>query len=279
LLDALFRSPWVGYGWGQIPWAQLTVATEHPNLMGIYPYSHNEFLDLLLWCGIPLGLLIIAALFISIGRFILAIRNARDLVLCVFVLVVGNHAMVELPLAFGYFLFPTGLVVGVLLYRLGPAALFQTRKWAAYVLCLLGLSVLVLIVRDYVEIEQSYQTLRLAWLHDRRAPDPPPPKVLLLTQWRDYVKYSWLQPTTNMRAEDIEGLRRVVGNNPNLQLFHKMAMTLALNHQPEEAKLWLRRMCKVVDKSQCLLVKDFWATQALKYPEIAATPWPDIQLE
>jgi hypothetical protein len=38
-------------------------------------------------------------------------------------------------------------------------------------------------------------------------------------------------------------------------------------------------MCKVVDKSQCLLVKDFWATQALKYPEIAATPWPDIQLE
>ncbi|PIW09923.1 MAG: polymerase, partial [Comamonadaceae bacterium CG17_big_fil_post_rev_8_21_14_2_50_60_13] len=64
----------------------------------VFSHSHNLFLDLVLWCGIPFGLFVSLYLIRWFWLRLRAVRCAEDAVLMLFLLVVGNHAMLELPL-------------------------------------------------------------------------------------------------------------------------------------------------------------------------------------
>lgn len=273
-VDAAWREPLWGYGWGQVVLAQMAVAAEHPHLQGVYLYAHNLFLDLVLWCGIPLGLLISVSLIAWFWRRLRAVNKAEDAVLMLFLLVVANHALLELPLHHAYFLLPVGMVMGALHTRLGARPLMQTGRWTLVVLWLLASTLLTLIVRDYARAEESYQNLRMEWSGIKLKTPASPPEVLLLTQWQDYIRYARFEPRAGLRPEELDWVRHVTGMFPNVVFFNKLATTLALNQQGEEAQLWLTRMCKVVPASQCLAAKAAWARQALSSPDIAAVPWP-----
>ena len=113
-IDAALQQPVFGYGWYQGSLAQLASAIDHPSLQGLYSHSHNLFLDLVLWCGIPGGLLVIAVLLVWFGRQLRAVRTAESALLVLFLVGVGIHAMLELPLHYAYMLLPCGLVMGAL---------------------------------------------------------------------------------------------------------------------------------------------------------------------
>ena len=66
----------------------------------------------------------------------------------------------------------------------------------------------------------------------------------------------------------------MVGLYPSAGFFQRVAVALALNRQPEEAVLWLRRACHVVSQAQCAALKVAWENQALTRVEIKAVPWP-----
>ena len=83
-LDAAWRAPLWGYGWNQIASAQMAVAADHPALHVIFLHSHNLFLDLILWCGVPLGLLTSVCLLAWFWRRLKAVNNAENLVLMLF---------------------------------------------------------------------------------------------------------------------------------------------------------------------------------------------------
>jgi O-antigen ligase len=274
-LDAIWQRPFFGYGWNQVVVAQLTVATEHPNLRGVFSSSHNLFLDLVLWCGIPLGLLISVCLLWWFWKRLRAVDSAENAVLLLFLLVVVNHAMLELPLQHAYFLLPAGMVMGALHARMDVRPLLQTGRWALVVLWLAATTLLSLIIRDYFRVEQSYQILRMEWESIKITMPVGPPEVLLLTQWRDYIGYARFEPKTGLTEEELDRMRNVTTLFPNIITLHKLATSLALNQQPEEARLWLARMCKVVPDAQCHAAKKVWAKQSLRSPEIAAIPWPD----
>jgi len=273
-VDAAWQSPFLGYGWNQGLLAQMAVATAHPHLHGAFPYSHNLFLDLVLWCGIPLGLLLSMSLLWWFWKRLRAVQCAENAVLMLFLLVVANHAMLELPLYFAYFLFPVGMVMGVLNTRLGARPLFVVGRWASIGLWLVATTLLALLIRDYSRIEPSYQTLRLEWQGFKITIPTGPPDVLLLTQWRDYIYYARFEPKAGLNKEELAWMRNVTGLFPNIVFLHKLATALALNQCPEEAKLWLQRMCKIAPEDQCQAVEKKWAKQSLKIPEIAAIPWP-----
>jgi O-antigen ligase len=102
--DAILQRPWTGYGWAPLGHAQLAVATVHPPLEMTFQHAHNLFLDLMLWCGVPLGLsasLLILWWLISVIKRVGSIDNA---ILVAFILVLGNHSMLEFPLYYAYFL-------------------------------------------------------------------------------------------------------------------------------------------------------------------------------
>ena len=98
--------------------------------------------------------------------------------------------------------------------------------------------------------------------------------MLLLTQWRDYIKFARMDPKSGVSEAELAWMRHLTGLFPGGIFFHKFATFLALNHRPEEAQLWLQRMCKTVPVQECHDAETIWEKQALKYPEVAAVPWP-----
>ena len=273
-IDAVGQRPFFGYGWNQTVLAQMAVATEHPHLHGVFVYSHNFFLDLVLWCGIPLGLSVSIFLLGWFWKRLCAVKTAEDAVFVIFLLVVANHAMLELPLYYAYLLLPVGLVMGALDTRLGARPVVMTGRLLGIGLWCVATTLLALLIRDYARVESSYQTLRLEWSHFKMTLPVAPPKVVLLTQWHDYIKFARMEPKAGLSTEELEWMRGLTGLYPGGVFFHKLATVLALNHQPDEAKLWLQRMCKVVPADDCTSVKTVWARQSIQYPEIAAIPWP-----
>jgi O-antigen ligase len=103
-LDAASRHPWVGYGWNQTMFAQVEAAADHPYLPGVFSYAHNLFLDLVLWCGIPLGACTALFLLRWIWKQFRKVDSIRGALFFLFIVVIANHAMLENPLYFGYFL-------------------------------------------------------------------------------------------------------------------------------------------------------------------------------
>ena len=272
--DASWRQPLQGYGWGQVVLAQMAVAADHPHLRGVYLYAHNLFLDLILWCGIPMGLLLTLFLLGWFGRRLMAVRNAENAVLLLFLLVIGNHALLELPLYHAYFLLPVGLVMGAISMRMDVKPWLQTGRWALWSLALVAATLLVLLIRDYARVENSFQKLRMEWSGIRLSEPARPPEVLLLTQWNDYLRYARFEPRPGLDDTALDWARHVTGMFPNAVFFHKLAATLALNRQPDEARHWLQTMCKVVQEAQCRAVEVAWSRQAQQSPELAAVNWP-----
>ena len=54
-LDAVGERPWLGYGWDQAMSAHLAAGDRHPLVGHLFGQTHNLFLDLIVWCGVPLG--------------------------------------------------------------------------------------------------------------------------------------------------------------------------------------------------------------------------------
>lgn len=274
-IDAALRHPFFGYGWNQVGMAQLTAALDHPSLRVVFGHSHNLFLDLMLWCGIPFGLFVSIYLVRWLWQCLRAVRRAEDAILLLFLLVVGNHAMLELPLHYAYFLLPVGLVMGTLNMRLGVRPILIVGRWSVFAVWLVSVALLGLLIRDYSRVESSYQDLRFEWAHIKYEIRGEPPKVLLLTQLREFIRLARFEPSSGMSVDDLDWMRKVSNANPSTGGFLKLATALAMNKQTEEALLWLKRVCKIVSESQCAAVKAAWARQSLTDPLIAAVPWPN----
>jgi O-antigen ligase len=275
LLDAVRQRPWFGYGWNQVALAHMAVASEFAPLHQVFTYSHNLFLDLVLWCGIPLGLLTSIALVWWLLKRLYAVQNAENAILLLFLLLLANHAMFELPLYYAYFLLPAGLIMGSLHTRLDVRPVLLIGRWVLFVFWFGATTLLVTIIRDYTHIEPSYQTLRMEWARIKITMPVGPPDVILLTQWRDYIKFARVEPKPGITAGELEWMRNVTGLYPSAILIHKMASVLALNQRPEEAQRWLKKLCKVAAEEDCLTAKTIWSKQSLQYPSIAAVAWPD----
>jgi hypothetical protein len=278
-IDAALQQPWFGYGMNQVRMAHMTVAPYHPDMHSVFAQAHNLFLDLVLWFGIPLGLLCTVYLLRWLWRYGRAIVRAEDAVLLMVVVIVGNHAMLELPLHYAYFLLPTGLILGILNTRVSVAPSkisFQLpRMMLIGLLC--GLSFLfIVVVRDYFRIEDSYRSLRFELANFKYQVRGKEPDVILLTDWRDYIRMVRMDPMKPLSEAELVWVRNVVSVLPSPGGFYKLAAALALQNKPQEAQLWLMRLCKMESKDQCDGVRSDWQLKALEHPELLSVDWIPI---
>jgi O-antigen ligase len=274
-LDAVAKAPWIGYGWNQGSMAHLTVAADHAPLNILFPYSHNLFLDLILWCGIPIGLVLSLALVAWAWRRMRAVCDGQSAMLFMMLLVVGNHALLELPLHHAYMLLPVGLIIGALDWRLRATAFtFNAARlqWPLTIVCTL---VLAGIVRDYLRVEASHLALRFEQANFKLPVPPAAPEVLLLDQLRAPITLARLNPTPADALAYVDWMRRIAWIYPNAGTVHKLASSLAWVGQPDEAATWLRRMCAVSPPPDCSAVRAAWKSQAMADQAIAQVPWPE----
>lgn len=274
-VDAALQHPLFGYGWNQIGLAQLTVALAHPSLQVLHAHSHNLFLDLVLWCGIPLGLLVTLALIRWFWTKFLRVRNAEEAVLLLCLLIIANHAMLELPLHYAYFLLPCGLLVGALNARIDSTPVTSVGRWGFLLIWLTAVGLLSLIVRDYLSVEDSYQELRFEQARIRTNGPPAPPDVILLTQFREFIRLARFEPGKDIDQPDIDWMRRVAMTFPGTATLPKLALGLALHGQEIEAIQSLEKACKIESASGCATVRQYWRDQTKVHPEIARVAWPN----
>lgn len=273
-VSAALERPWFGYGWTEVGHAQLAVASGFPSLYSTFGHSHNLFLDLVLWTGFPLGLLVAGALVWWFVSRIRAVTEAKNAILLMFLGVVGIHAMLEFPLHYAYFLLPTGMVMGVLNHRLGGKPVFTTPRWTLLGLWLMAAVLLTSIIRDYFRIESSFQTVRFELARIGTLPVGDPPDVLLLTQLRERIAYMRYEVKSGMTPEELDWLIKVVNAYPGGGVAYKAARALALNNRPAEAQQWLKKVCKISSPQECDLIKRVWAQDGRADPLIAAVVWP-----
>ena len=275
-LDAVWQHPWWGYGWNQLAVAQLEVAKNHPTLTSFFIHSHNLFLDLVLWCGIPIGAAVSAALLGGLLRQIRRVANAEDAILVLFLGVVGLHAMVELPLHHGYLLLPTGLVIGMLNERQHFYVVWSSSRWAVLTL-LLGTTLLLgAIMRDYLHVDESFRTFRLEVARIGLLPPGKAPDVWLLNDMREFILYARKGVEPTISGADAEKLHNVALSFPTPSNLFNYAKALAYLHKPEEAKVWIEKTQKVQPQEFDRDLRAAWEWEARTQPAMAAVKWPAL---
>lgn len=275
-LQAIVERPFFGYGWTEVAAAQIAVADQFPGLSGIFAHSHNLLLDLALWIGLPLGLLVMAALFRWFWLALRAIRRPDEAVVYLMLVVIGIHAFVEFPLQYAYFLIPVGLFMGTLNVNLGVRVIWTSPKWLLAGLWLTVAISLGVTLRDYARVDASYTTLRLeqGLLGQGRPPMGGPPDVWVLTHMREWIKIARYKAHENMTRQELDEMVVMTTSYPSLSSAYRLASALALNERPVEARAWLVKICLFTDDHGCSLAKRTWETESQNAPALEAIDWP-----
>lgn len=274
-IEGIWQQPWWGFGWNQGNQVQLQLPIDSSALHVPFAHTHNFFLDLMVWSGIPVGVLLISVLLRWFWRTATAINTVEDVLLFAMLIVLGNHAMLELPMNYVYFLMPAAMVMGVLNTRLHvPVVMFDLR-WVIRLSWVVLLTVTIVSVRDYSLVEQAERQLRIELAGLRSASPPNPPETWLLNQWREVYRFAYMKPQKGVDGETLEWARNVATYFYSPRAYFQLSTLLALNDRPDEARLWLRRFCNVVSLSECEKSKLIWLENSAKSPEIARVKWPD----
>lgn len=277
MLHAVAEQPWLGYGWQQVSVALWQVALDGPPVRRAFEQSHNLVLDLVLWAGVPLGLLLtglLAAALLQPLRHLLrrpaAEREAAALWAMALVFGLVLHAMLEYPLQFAYLLVPVGLMLGAA----GAMARPPERRRPAWRIAGLAFGLLVVFVgRDVLEAEQNQRTLlfELARVGTLRV-ESAPPDLALLSQLESFLTFVRTEPRPGMPDAEIEAMRRVALRFPYAPSFSRYAQALALNGREADARRTLQALCAMHLAHRCQAEQERWAAARERQPRLP--PWP-----
>lgn len=252
LFSAVLESPLFGYGWNQTASAYILGSEKSPALHVVFGQAHNLFLDLILWCGLPLGGLLSWVILSRFWRVFRQASSPESAVLFCFLLIVANHALLEFPLYYAYFLLPTGLILGTLFARDdSPGHAFELSRRSFAVLGVGSVIMLSITLIDYLKVENSYSILRIEWAGYKLASNPQPPDMIALNQWHHIIKHARIVPKTGVSESELEAMRQITLLAHKPIDFRVLASSLLLNGKAAESELWLKRLCNVENKRLC----------------------------
>ncbi len=271
MLDAIGREPLWGYGWQQIGAAQQRVALDHPAFGEFFEHSHNLVLDLLLWNGVLIGGLIVAALAWWFIAHIRACRDARVVWLLAALGGVFTHGMLEFPLEYAYFLIPVGLVMGAVdAFSSAGGPSLRVPRWVALSVAMLLSAMFAGIAVEYIKVEENYRTQRLELARiGVSGITTPAPQLRLLTQLEAILQVAHIEVTPGMRSNQLDWMRRVSERFGYPLVLLRYAVALALNGNPLEAA------------RQIQVLRYLWGEKAYedakrKIADLAVTKYPEL---
>lgn len=272
---ALLERPILGFGWQQVSLAQLSVADRQPFVGEFIEHSHNIVLDLLVWNGLPIGLLLVG---LSGGWFvtrIVACRDGQAAWLLAGACGLLIHGLLEYPLEYSYFLIPFGVLIGGAdgLIGLGRAVAIPTALTRT-VGALLTLTLLV-VGSEYFKAEQGLRTLRLESARiGVSGIQTPPPDLRVLTQLLAFQRFIHTEARPGMSAYEVAAMRRVSERYSQPSALLRYALVAGLNGDLPGAAVTLIRLCRIHEKARCKEAAEGWATAQRKYPVLLAVPPP-----
>ena len=274
-LAAADASPWIGYGWNQTPVAQATGALVYPGGLA-YSNAHNLLLDLVVWVGIPLGLVIFGVIVYWAGSRALAIQKPQSVYAMAMLLPFFVHSLLEFPFSYAYFLLVAGLLVGIVESGyLHTQSLTISKKSAS---CILSLFVLLggFIGYEYLLIEEDYRYARFENLRVGSTPaEYQRPNIYVSTQLAALLRVLRQQAVPGMSAEQIHLLQKVSMRSGMRPLVFRYAVALGLNGDPAGATKQMRLVKSMFGDTYYSVAKtEMIRLATVEYPQLRAVALP-----
>jgi len=272
---AIGQAPWLGYGWNQTPTANAVGALVYPGST-TYTNAHNIVLDLMVWCGIPLGLLLTGVMmYWGISRM-WSVKQPGAVLAMAALLPIAVHSMLEFPFAYAYFLISAGFFVGIVEAAYIPAKTVLIKvRWLWAVLGIWA-GVGGYIVYEYFLIEEDYRIIRLEEMLPGSTPtNYEVPHIWMLSHMAAMLKAARQVPRTDMPVDELENLRRVSDRFAYGAIRFKYAQALGLNGDPAGASKQMEIIHGMYGDYFYSACRDELARLANeKYPQLAAIKEP-----
>ncbi|MAY35042.1 MAG: hypothetical protein CMN84_02975 [Spongiibacteraceae bacterium] len=250
----LGEMPSMGFGWGQTALAQLSGALVAESVVGFSQFSHNVFLDLVIWNGWFFGgIAAFGLLYFCV--YVVAKSNDMDRVFMGSIIgVLCVHAMVELPHAYAYFLIPTGLIVGA--YSAASAGGVQypykstklVHLGSAGLISGFSIFVAAIVWIDYRNLEEDYRRLRFKSAGIVGAGEHCEDRIYTLDALREFICFAGKKASENMSDERLIGMREVVYRFPYAPSLFRYFLALEINDNFEESGRELTRIRNMYPK-------------------------------
>ena len=281
MLEAVARSPWLGYGWNQVIAAQQAVAVDMPPVRRMIESAHNVVLDLALWAGMPLALIWVAA----VGAWLVAqtrrCANADAWAVLAAIGALLLHAQFEYPLEYAFFLLPLGLLMGTLsvsVVQPGPSSSpCRTVAWPLLLLPVASMLVaLGAIATEYLRVEQASRDVRmqLAGFGAASARHVAPPDVALLDGPREYHRLMITPAREGMSIAELNWMRKVTQRYAFPPAMLRYALAAGLNGREAEASRTLHTLCAIHLEPRCEEARATWRSAQQQWPRLIAVPAP-----
>jgi len=233
MLLAVQQHPWLGYGWNQTSVAQMTVYHAFPT--GEWTTSaHNVLLDLIIWNGIPLGVVVItyfACWFLWLNQ---QAKNTISIIAIMMVCTVLIHAMLEFPQRYAYFLLTCGFLLGIVQAQTPILKGIVLNKHLLRLTCVVSLLLTLAILRDY-----NVYVLNSNLLFNNKRPNAEfmgSRNIFVLTQFEQRLKWIELNSETALPEANLVHWENFVMNKPTPYNLRKYAKLLAYNGKVEQAE-------------------------------------------
>lgn len=277
---AVEERPWFGYGITDVGYAYVALALERPEIYigQRFAHAHNALLDLVLWVGLPLGILISGAIIVWLFRRILKLPIQPQKVFPLAVVVaLGVHAMLELPHYFLYFVVPAGFCIGWLCQSDVRQLDWNLPRpaWGAA-----GLAVIAAatpIVMDYFPYQERYTEWRYENQRVGKRPDIEVHKPIVLNQIHDELVLYRLPLVANMSADQLQWITDTARSVNSPPAYFAAAKAQALAGYQVEAYLWMMRFNAIMDPEGVQQIKAIWLKDQARHSELAKLHWPDYQ--
>jgi hypothetical protein len=274
LSDAALREPWFGYGWSQISAAQMRVAADHPYVGEHITHSHNLVLDLVLWTGIPLGLVLTAMIFLWFTRALRAPQDAPAFWATCGAVGVLVHALLEYPHTYAYFLVPMGLMCGMA-GRHSDSRLVEVPPVVAGAAVLAFGAAMVPLLLEYPRAEDAFRDLRMESAGFAPAGKAAPAEFTVLTQLDNLQRFGRVQARPQMPAGEVEWMRHVAQRYSYPGVMLRYALAAGLNGDAAAAQHVLRSLCRMHPRARCSELHDAWQGLVKTYPQLQSIALPE----
>lgn len=213
LFLATFDKPFLGYGAGQVGLAQIESISNTSTRGEWFTYSHNIFLDFVIWYGWIVGSLVsffIISLLIKIYKSDL---NRIETYLFIIILVFFFHCLLEYPYSYFYFLIPIGIISGFLL-KMKSDDFFVLKKMYLCVIVFLSWLLFALFTYQLIELDEKKESYSLQYLF-KSSVKPIQSNLFILDGYSEKLDIEYLDYCYLIKNKDKEFFRRVAYRYPS----------------------------------------------------------------
>lgn len=233
ILHAIAQQPWLGYGWSQTSVAVVD-SIQYGTVLVWFNSAHNVLLDIIIWNGIPIGIVIIAYF---ACWFVWLNQQAKETISIIAIMMVCTvliHAMLEFPQRYAYFLLTCGFLLGIIQAQTPILKGIVLNKQVLRLIWGISLILLLAIWRDY-----NVYVTNSNLLFKNKQPNAEilgSNQIFILTQFEQRLKWIEMKPKTTLSDADLAVWGNFVKNKATPYNLRKYAQLLAYNGKVEQAE-------------------------------------------